>query len=185
MRAATIACLLLLSACQSAYLPDGQPNENSPLFEVTSGSRLVIQRDLVVPPFEYAVFLQDGKVLGFPGLNKYDTYCAFSVDGPADPRKTIASGTYVVDEVYQQLLFQVAQARSGFVKTGTRNDGNEDWQVMATILKLSSAQTSMALKAVCATWGLPQDMHKLTVAGIRRSLGDVARLDLADAARPK
>jgi hypothetical protein len=185
MRAITVATLLLLGACQSAYLPDGRPNENSTLFEVTAGARLVIQRDLVVPPYHYALFLQDGKVHDFSGINKYDTYCAFSVDGASDPRKTIASGSYVVDEVHQQLMFQVAQARSGFVKTGQRNDGHDDWRVMATVMRLSSAQTSMALKAVCATWGLPQDMHKLTVAGIRRSLGDVVRLELAEVARPK
>jgi len=185
MRAALIACLGLLSACQSAYLPDGRPDENSILYEVSAGARLVIHRDLVVPAYHYAIFLQDGKVHDFSGINKYDTYCAFSVDGPSDPRKAIASGTYVVDEVYRQLLFQVAQARPGFVKTGTRNDGFEDWRVMATIMKLSSTQSLMALKAVCATWGLPQDMDRLTVAGIRRSLGDVARLDLPAAAGPK
>lgn len=185
MRTAFIASMLLLSGCQSAYLPDGQPDESSTLFEVTAGTRLVFHRDLVVPAYQYAVFLQDGQVHDFSGINKYDTYCAFSVDGPSDPRKTIGSGSYVVNEVYRQLLYQVAQAPVGIRKVGMRDDGSEDWRVMATVMKLSSTQSSLALKAVCATWGLPQDMDRLTVASIRKSLGAVVSLNLPATAHPK
>lgn len=179
MRAIAFITTIFLTACQSAYLPDGRPNENSTLLEVSAGSRLVINRKLTIQPYQHAIFLQNGKVYEFSGINKYDTYCAISVDGRHDAIKSIEQGIYVVKRTYKELVFQVARATAGFITVMRDNDTSNDWHVMATMMDISSTQNSQRLKVTCASWGLPQDTHNLTVKGIRRSFGEVISLDIS------
>ncbi len=177
-RATSIAASLLLAACQSAYLPDGRPNENSTRHEVPVGSKVVVNQALIIPPYQHAIFLQDGNVSDFSGINKFDTYCAFSVYGKHDAQKHISAGEYSVDYIYKELIFQVARTASA-INTSSKNDDNGfDWEAMATIMILSSPNGSRPLRLLCAEWGLPQDTSNLTISGIRRSFGNIVSLTI-------
>jgi hypothetical protein len=177
-RVTSLAASLLLAACQSAYLPDGRPNENSTHHEVPVGSKVVINQALTIPPYQHAIFIQNGNVSDFSGINQFDTYCAFSIHGKHDAQKHIQAGEYSVDYVYKELIFQVASAAS-IINTSSKNDDNGfDWEAMATIMILSSQNNSRPLRLLCAEWGLPQDTSNLTISGIRRSFGKVISLTI-------
>lgn len=177
-RTPSLAASLMLAACQAAYLPDGRPNEDSIHHEVSVGSRVVINQSLTIPPYQHAIFLQNGNVMHFQDLNKFDTYCALSMYGKHDAQKKIHAGEYSVESVYKELIFQVAKTKYT-IKTSSKNDDNGfDWEAVATIMVLSSRGDSKPLRLLCADWGLPQDRSNLTISGIRKSFGTIVSLTI-------
>lgn len=178
MRSTFLAASLLLTACQSAYLPDGRPNENSTHHEVPVGSKVVINQALTIPPYQHAIFIQHGTVSDFSGINKFDTYCAFSAYGKHDTQKHIPAGEYSVDYIYKELIFQVASTAYAINTSSKNSDSGFDWEAMATIMILSSPSVSRPLRLLCAEWGLPQDTSNLTISGIRKAFGNIVSLTI-------
>ncbi|NIO40864.1 MAG: hypothetical protein GTO41_12185 [Burkholderiales bacterium] len=48
-------------------------------------------------------------------------------------------------------------------------------------MELHSETQPDVVRMTCARWGVPQELSNVTVAGIRKSLGDIVTLELADA----
>ncbi len=173
-----------LAACQPIYLKDGAPNENSPYFEVRVDSKLVLNRELTVPAQQRYLYFQHGRAMNFQDVNQYLPYCALELHTKRPGPQSVKPDTFAIHKVDRR--YQYSLARAGLEVAQMRDRGNGDpWSVVATLLELSSEKQSDVIRLVCAHWGVPQNMSYLTVADIRRSLGELFALELAQpGARP-
>jgi hypothetical protein len=174
---------LLLAACQPAYLKSGQPNPNSPYFEVPVDSKFVLNTDVTFPAYQKDMFFQNGKVSDFAGVNKWLPYCALSVHAKTKVPQIVKADTFLVQKVAQKFLFTLAKA--DFQVAQLDRSGNDEWRVLATVMELSSARQPGVVRMTCAAWGLPQDMSNVTLNSIRKALGDAVTLEVADNQGPR
>ncbi len=82
----------LLTACQQAPVKD----ENSPLSRLPVGSRITLERELVVPEGHSRVFLQRGKVVAKTRLNQYRPHCNFEIQAVSTGESRIEPDTFTV-----------------------------------------------------------------------------------------
>lgn len=183
MRITLLICVVLLAGCQPAYLSDGQPNPNSPYFEIPVESKFVLHQTLTVPAYSRNVFFQRGQVLLFYYVNEFMDYCALTVYAKRKVPQTIKPDTFVVTKVYREYLYQLADAPVIVAQAFQDKDG-ETWHVLATQMELQAKNQPDVIRLTCAAWGLPQDISNVTLAGIRKSLGAIATLELADIKAP-
>lgn len=183
MRIVSLVCTALLVACQPIYLKDGRPNENSPYFEVPVHSKFVLHQTLTIPPYRRHVYFQHGKAMPFQAVNEFLDYCALTLHTKKQVPQMIKPDTFVITKVYRQYLFQLANATITIAQVIDRGDG-EPWQVLATQMELRSETQPEVIRMTCAGWGLPQEQSNVTVDGIRKSLGDIVTLELADINAP-
>ncbi len=184
MRITLLICTVLLVSCQPAYLKDGRPNENSPYFEIPVDSKLVLHQMLTVPAYGRNVFFQRGQVRLFYYVNEFIDYCALTVYAQKQVPQTIKPDTFVVTKVYREYLYQLADA-SVIVAQAFQDKDGDTWHVLATQMELQAKNQPDVIRLTCAAWGVPQDISNVTVAGIRRSLGEIATLELADIKAPR
>lgn len=179
MRITLLICAVLLVSCQPAYLKDGRPNENSPYFEIPVDSKVVLHQTLTVPAYTRNVFFQRGQVLLFYYVNEFIDYCALTVYAKKQVPQTVKPDTFVVTKVYREYLYDLADA-SVVLAQAFQDDDGETWHVLATQMELQAKNQPDVIRLTCAAWGLPQDISNVTLAGIRKSLGEIATLELAD-----
>ena len=184
MRTTLFICAVLLVSCQPAYLKDGRPNENSPYFEIPVESTFVLHQTLTVPAYARNVFFQRGQVLPFYYVNEFIDYCALTLYAQKQVPQTIKPDTFVVTKVHREYLYQLADASVKVAQNFQDKDG-ETWHVLATQMELQAKNQPDVIRLTCAAWGLPQDISNVTLAGIRKSLGKIATLELADIKAPR
>jgi hypothetical protein len=183
VRVILLICAVLLVGCQPAYLKDGRPNENSPYFEIPVGSKFVLHQTLTIRPYSRNVFFQNGRALPFFDVNEFIDYCALTLYAQKQAPQTVKPDTFTVTKVYREYLYQLASAPVVLAQMFQDKDG-DTWHVLATQMELQAKDQPDVIRLTCAAWGLPQDISNVTLAGIRKSLGDVATLELADSKAP-
>lgn len=176
-RSIFLALVALAAACETAY-KDGAPNERSSWFQVPAGSKLLLHRRLEVPPFQHAAYLQQGRLLRWYDVNLYAPYCALGLQGNREAARSVEPGEFVVRRVSLQSLFMLAAGPLLRVARD-RNDDGMTYEVVATVMELSSPEQAAVRSLTCASWGLPQGRTYLTVEQIRRALGSQVTLELA------
>lgn len=183
MRTVLLVCVAVLVACQPVYLKDGRPNENSPHFEVPVQSKFTLHQALTIPPYRRHIYFQHGKAMPFYEVNEFLDYCALALHAQRRVPQIVKPDTFVVTKVYREYLFQLANAT--LLAAQVFETGNGDpWQVLATQMELRSEMQPDVVRMTCAAWGLPQELSNVTVVGIRKSLGDIVTLELADVRAP-
>ena len=183
MRFAFFVSAILLTACQPAYLSDGQPNPNSVYFEIPVDSKFVLRKDVTFPPYRKDMFFQNGKVSDYAAVNKWTAYCALSLHAQRQVPFTVKADTFVATKVSRQYLFQLASAPLQ-VASQLDRDGFQEWRVLATVVELSSETQSEVARMTCAQWGLPQDISNVTLNGMRKSFGEFVQLEIVDLRAP-
>jgi hypothetical protein len=178
-RLTPLAVTILIAACQPAYLKGGQPNPDSPYFDIPVDSELVLHKDVTLPPYQKDLFFQNGKVSDYAGVNKWHPYCALSVHAKTQVPQIVKADSFVVEKVGRQFLFQLAAADFQVAQLD-RGGGFQQWQVLATVMEISSDRQPGVVQMTCAAWGLPQDMSNVTLNTIRKALGEAATLKVAD-----
>ena len=183
MRFVLLTAAMLLTACQPAYLRDGQPNPDSVYFEIPVDSKFVLRKDVTFPAYRKDMFFQNGKVSDYAGVNKWVAYCALSLHAQRHVSFTVKPDTFAAKKVSREYLFQLASVPLQ-VAAQLDRDGFQEWRVLATVVELSSESQPEVTKMTCAQWGLPQDLSNVTLNGIRKSFGDFVQLDIADLRAP-
>lgn len=183
MRTVFLVCTIALAACQPVYLKNGQPDENSPYFEVPVQSKFTLHQALTISPYRRHIYFQHGKVLPFYEVNEFVDYCALTLHAQRQVPQIVKPDTFVVAKVYREYLYQLADAAMVVAQIMGSDDG-ETWHVLATQMEMRSETQPDVVRMTCARWGLPQEMSNVTVAGIRKSLGDIATLELDDTRAP-
>lgn len=171
-----VATMMMLVACQPAYR-DGRPNPDSPYFRIPGGSELVIHAPLEVSARSDRVYFQDGQVMPWHEVNRYQPYCALTLAYAEPAPGRIASGTFTVLESNIRFLFHLAAATPRpFPARRSDADGIDDYQVQATELILAAAAQPRVERLICAAWRLPQGSASVTLNHIEQALGDRASL---------
>lgn len=183
MRFVLLTAAMLLTACQPAYLRDGQPNPDSVYFEIPVDSKFVLRKDVTFPAYRKDMFFQNGKVSDYAGVNKWVAYCALSLHAQRHVSFTVKPDTFAAKKVSREYLFQLASVPLQ-VAAQLDRDGFQEWRVLATVVELSSESQPEVTKMTCAQWGLPQDLSNVTLNGIRKSFGDFVQLEIADLRAP-
>ena len=178
MRFVLLTAAMLLTACQPAYLRDGQPNPDSVYFEIPVDSKFVLRKDVTFPAYRKDMFFQNGRVSDYAGINKWIAYCALSLHAQRQVSFTVKPDTFAAKKVSREYLFQLASVPLQ-VAAQLDRDGFQEWRVLATVVELSSDSQREVKKMTCAQWGLPQDLSNVTLNGIRKSFGDFVQLEIA------
>jgi hypothetical protein len=160
-------------------------NENSPYYLVPVGSRLTLHRALTIPGDQVAVFLQDGRLISSGGVRTLYPHCKFEVRRIATSARSVRPDEFIVTRVTQELVHSVdagtLRYASALRTRGVSTDGDgPSLQAFATYLYLASDRQPDVFRLGCGQWGyMPRDRH-VTIAEIRRTLGDVftLRVDL-------
>lgn len=182
MRFALLTVAILLTACQPAYLNDGQLNAGSVYFEIPVDSKFVLHKDVTFPAYRKDMFFQNGRVSDYAGVNRWGAYCALSLHAQRQIPFTVRADTFIAKKVSRQYLFQLASAPVQVAQFD--RDGFQEWRVLATVAELSSAAQPEVARMTCAEWGLPQDLSNVTLSGIRKSFGDFVQLQVVDIRAP-
>lgn len=192
------ALALALVACQTtSHVGD----EDSPYYVVPVGSRVILNRQLTIPPDRAGVFLQDGQVVapGYTGqLRSYYPHCKFEVRRPMPTAQTINPDEFVVTRVSRQWasavdsgMLQYAAVNRDMLRPVAAKDGRRrvadsdqdsgpNIRAFVTTMELGSDRQPHVARLVCAQWGYPHEDRHVTIKEIRRALGDLATLRLAE-----
>ena len=194
IRFVSLALVVFVSACQTAY-KDGQPNEDSPYYEVPVDSKLILHRDLTIPAKTAIVYFQRGQIfLKHYQYNRYGTYCELELSAKRNVLQTVKADEFVIYKVKQETVFgdggliQLARGRVRFglaQSFGRDNDGIRLYEVVATRMALRSERQPDVHALICASWEPAQAMSYLTIRKIRNTLGDIFTLQLAQAPQAK
>ncbi len=191
IRFVALALVVFVSACQTDY-KDGQPNEDSPSYEVPVDSKLILHRDLTIPARTTIVYLQRGQiVLKHHQVNRWGTYCELELSRKRDLPQTIEADEFDIYKVKQETVF----GDGGFIQLASRglwfggvagimpeHDGRQLYEVVATRMTLRSERQPDVHALICASWEPAQAMSYLTIRKVRNTLGDIFTLQLAQGA---
>jgi len=180
-----LAIVALLSGCQTVSY---EGNENSPYYVVPAGSRLTLNRELTIPARELGVFLQDGRVPPSTEVKHYYPYCRFELYSLSDQARTVMPDELTIVKSVQHMMdgttgavgpVLYAQLSFGLRANMSGDHGGPSIHVFATRMDLRSAKQPDIFRLVCAQWGYPATDRHLTIAEIRRALGELSTLHLA------
>lgn len=170
--------LLLLSACQMPVAPD----EDSPYYAIPAGSRLILNRDITVPPNKGGVLIQNGEIMTLSQINQYYAYCDLEMRHPKETAQIIQPDTFNVIKVRRNLWSkasdkptQVAGLMFVFDEDG------RSYTEYETELFLHSPRQPEVYRMACKYFDDAFDAEHLTIKEIRAALGSLVTLELAEA----
>ncbi|MFQ5993917.1 MAG: hypothetical protein ACE5K1_02385 [Acidiferrobacterales bacterium] len=172
------AVSVLLAGCQTVV-----GNENSVYYRVPVDSTLVLTRTVMVPAKHDRIYFRKGKMLTWDQIDQYQPYCVLQLFTKKDVPQTVKPGEFVVQKVYSQTYFQLAQDARVHVARFDEG-GIQEYRVVVTVMELFSNSQPDVLKMKCGKWGLPQDISNVTINMIRQELAGVFSLELAEAGTP-
>ena len=177
-----LAVATLLAGCQT---PQVGRDADSPYFVPPIGTRLVLEKPIAVRGGQAALFIQTGKVLPYPELDRYDPHCKFELRTVAEERRKVEPDTFLVRKVerYSRSVQRgptepVRVAARGSIRIGADDDGGPFAEVMTTRLYLHSERQPEVFRMECSHW---DDFHfpeHLTLNQMRQTLKGVFRVEL-------
>ncbi len=172
-----LSLLLLLAGCQGMYPYD----ESQRAFSVPSGSALVLNRALIVPAGELAIYLQNGVAYG-GAPNRMLPYCKFELRQRHEEPRRIEPRTFRIDRSTRHWSagltpdWRLQPARLLLFDF----DGGPTFIIYSSFFFLSSPQQPDVLRMTCEHWGDPATDWFLSITEIRQALGEVFTLELRD-----
>lgn len=164
---------LLLLGCQTMQSQDSR-------YRIPVGSRLVLERDLALPPFGDFLYIQAGRAVPYRSIESVEPHCIIETRTVTERVRWLHPDTFTITDV----------RRDSSVIGGlgpplvARSDDSPPTQVFYRVLMtLSSSHQSEPYRMVCQA-----DRHLatgvqlgayLTVTEVREALGDLFRLELA------
>ena len=173
--AAAIALGTGIAGCTTAPVQD----ESAQYFDLPKGSRLVLNQDIEIPADSARAYVQHGRVLSFPKIDRYRAHCKFEMKRRLDTPQTIKPDTFVVTKMYREInrgthsgaIMPVAIQLAG---------GGLSYELYATFFLLNSPTQPNVLGLTCQHLEDPVSPRYLSIQDIRMALGNVATLQLAD-----
>lgn len=185
MRALTLPLLAfatLLAGCQTPQVRDA----DSPYFVPPVGTRFVLEEPIAVRGGQAALYIQAGKVLRYPDLDRYDPHCKFELRTVAEERRKVEPDTFVVRKVERfsrsverRLDEPVRVAARGGLLLGAESEGGPFVEVMTTRLHLHSERQPEVLRMECSHWDDFNFPEHLTLSQMRSTLKGLFRIELA------
>lgn len=169
--------IMALTSCTA-----GPYSVSSPYYRIPAGSRLVLKQTLTIPPNSARIYIQYGKVITPKERDQYYAHCWFLSRKVLDTAQIITPDTFIVtktqkyeDDVQIQGAYLLASLHGATMKT---SDGGPTAVEYSTTLTIHSDTQPDINQFVCSYWEDPLDAKHLTVAEIRKTLGDIADIQL-------
>lgn len=171
----------LMAGCQTLSY---EGNENSPYYVVPAGSRVTLHRELRIAGDEVSVFVQDGRVMPYSGIRKYYPHCKFELYTRRPEARTVAPDDFRVTRTVQEEAHSAGSgllqlARVSFGLFTDFDTGGPSLIAFVTRMHLRSEKQPDAFRLSCAQWGYPPDDGHVTIAEMRRALGELITLHIA------
>lgn len=180
VRLVLIVLTAVLPACYTAS--DYAGNENSPYYLIPPGSRLTLNRPLPVPPDQAGVFIQNGEPRLRRDVQFYYPHCRLELNTVSAAPRTIAPDEMVVVKSFHQEI-PGAFAAAGVARVSLLGmpgigggDGGPGLQSFLTYIDLRPQKQPDIARLICAQWGDPGLDRHVTIAEIRRTLGELFAL---------
>jgi len=179
--------LLLLAACQAP----GPVGPDSPYYKVPVGSTVTLHQRLTVPAHTAGVYIQGGRVVEHKRLNpvnQYYVYCRLEVEDVRDSARTIKPDEFTVHRVGSRRddvsrAYPMYASRAMGMGIGSSGGGDEDagpgMQNWSVDLYLHSPRQPQVRRLACQHWVYNYEAEYPTVSEIRKTLGKVITLKLA------
>ncbi|MCW9046820.1 MAG: hypothetical protein OQK46_01970 [Gammaproteobacteria bacterium] len=170
-----ILFLLTITSCSNEVIKD----EDSYLYSVPPGSTLTLNQNITIRANLGRTFFQNGEVIVESSLNIYYPHCSLTVNTILDKDRVISPTTFSIhkvidDEEYAQGYIQFASNDISVSSRGPLITG------LVTYYFLSSSMEPDVRTLECIQWDSLYENRHLSIREIRRSLGDILTLKIAD-----
>lgn len=180
-----LSVMMILSACDSNNIKD----EDSTFYAVPAGSLLVLNQQITIAGNQVAVYVQNGELLSYKEVDKYQPNCKFEVYKISDQPRTVQAGTFeiirVVDDIESSLLQTPTQL--AFFSNVAGQKHSAGWILdhgymfnYATFMYLSSAKQKDVYRMTCQHWESVTDDRHLSISQMRSAMGEVFTLKISD-----
>jgi hypothetical protein len=185
LKLAIILAFTAVAACSARYVG----NENSPHYVVPAGSQLELNRPLDIPGGAVSVFIQDGRIMPLAQLDRYSPYCKFELYTLDPNPRTVNPDEIAILRAQQTIefgLFAAAghSARGIFGAMMGDKPGGSPLQTFMTRMQLRSATQPDIYRLTCAEQAFPPEGEHVSIAEMRRTLGDLFTLTIDSSAAP-
>lgn len=177
--------LALLSACGSPHVKD----ENSAFYSVPVGSRLVLNQDVTIDADQVAVYVQNGQLLSYDDVDKYQPNCKFELYKISSSPRTVVADTFDIVKVEDNIESSSIQHSTRLASLHDRKwginitmGGLDHSEVFnyATMLYLSSARQKDVYRMTCQYWESVLVDKYLSIAQMRAAMGEVFTLNIKE-----
>lgn len=172
---------LLLSAC--SFVPP--KDVNSTFYSPPVGSILTLKRKITIPANDARVRIQNGEIQpSYFALDSYYPNCEFELYSVSEKSREVMPDKFTITKVVRNeeivsLVSPTQVAASGFTASIGFGDSSPifDYQ---TVMNLRSANQPDVFKLTCMQWEDPNDGDHVTITQIRKTLGNIFELTLAE-----
>jgi len=167
---------------------DDIKDEDSAFYSVPVGSSLELKQDVTIPGNQVSVYVQDGKLMPYREVNKYQPNCKFEVYKISEQPRTVHADTFeiikVEDDIESSSLKSNTQiaALGGVTGAGHFALGLDRSEVFnyATLMYLNSEKQKDVYRMTCQHWESVMDDRHLSVTQMRQAMGDVFTLKIKE-----
>lgn len=172
----TLVSLLVINLGGCAYQP---PQDiNSSFYSPPVGSQLRLHEILTIPANDTQIRIQNGKVIRSSwDLDAYYPNCDFELRKRAEVARTIQPDTFIISRVIRDTENVMLHSPRIVARSSGNGAPSVDY---ITIMDLSSARQPDVMRLTCQHWEDPSDSHHLSVKQIRKTLGGLFTLTLAE-----
>jgi len=175
-RIAILLLILGLAGCSTQVT-----NPASPYFLIPAGSKIILKRELTIPPNAGRVYIQYGKVVSSKEKDDYHAHCWFESWDVLDHSQIIKPDTFAITK--SQHLEDVVSRQSPLLyaalNVGAGSEGGGPMALVYTTHMTIHSDTQPAIRQfACSHWEDPLDAKHLTVAQMQKALGNIAEIQL-------
>ncbi|MCK4742309.1 MAG: hypothetical protein KAT25_00665 [Sulfuriflexus sp.] len=172
----TLVSLLFINLAGCAYQP---PKDiSSSFYSPPVGSQLQLHKTLTIPANDTQVRIQDGKVISSSwDLDAYYPNCNFELHKRAEVARTIQPDIFIISRVVRDT--ENVMLHSPIIVARSSGNGAPSVDYI-TIMDLSSPRQPEVMRLTCQHWEDPSDSYHLSIKQIRKTLGELFTLTLAD-----
>ncbi|MCW8933841.1 MAG: hypothetical protein OQK98_03870 [Gammaproteobacteria bacterium] len=167
--------LLTITSCSNEAIKD----EDSYLYSVPPGSTLTLNQNITIRANLARTFFQNGAVIDESNLNIYYPHCSLTTNTLTDKDRVISPAIFIVqkvidDEEYAQGYLHFASNNISVSSDGPLITG------LVSYYYLSSSIEQDVRTLECIRWDSPYENRHLSIREIRKSLGDILTLTIAE-----
>jgi len=165
--------LFTIISCSQEIVKD----ENSYLYSIQSGSKLILNQSIFIAPNLGRTYFQNGKVTSESDINIYYPHCSITVNTILDHERRISPTTFEIykvvdDEEYAQGYMFYASTKLMHGSDGPLITG------LVSYYYLRSPSEPDVRTLECIQWNSLYENKHLSINEVRKSLGDIFTLKL-------
>jgi len=168
-----IAIAMAITACANGPVDP----EHSTIYSIPAGSSLVLNREITIPAEYLSVFIQNGYVKNFRDIDKYYPYCKFEVRTRQGRDTVIRPDTFIIHRYTTDEII-VQGHSSPFRRIAEDGGGGPSFIEMFRVMYLHSELQPDVLRVACGHRAVSPNYDHLTIAEVRKTLGDLMSLNL-------